>query len=180
MKLYVMRHGETITNTIHLISGNKETDLTKKGIKQVKEAKKHLEDIKFDYIFTSPLSRARITASIVTNKPIIIDKRLIERDYGTFDMRRKNDVDYDGFWNYHKNLNDNNGENIKDLLKRVENLINDLKNKYPDKNILLVTHSGVARAIHYYITGIPKDGDLTTLEIPNCSVRVYEIEKDVK
>jgi len=179
MKLYVMRHGETITNQIHLISGNNETDLTENGIKQAKQARKYLENIEFDYVFTSPLSRARITASHITNKSIIIDKRLIERDYGSFDLKRKCDVDYDGFWNYHTNLI-NDGENIKDILKRVENLITDLKNKYPDKNILLVTHSGVARAIHYYITGIPKDGDLTTLEIPNCAVRVYEIEKDVK
>lgn len=179
MKLYVMRHGETITNTIHLISGNKETELTKKGIKQAKEAKKSLENIDFDYIITSPLSRARITASLISNKPIIIDKRLTERDYGSFDMRRKSDVDYDGFWNYYTNL-ENNGENIKDLLKRVEDLINDLKNKYSDKKVLLVTHSGIARAIHYQITGIPKDGDLTALEIPNCSVRVYEIEKEVE
>ncbi len=179
MKLYVMRHGETITNTLNLISGNKETDLTRNGINQAKKTKKHLENVDFDYIFTSPLSRARITASLVSQKPIIIDKRLIERDYGTFDMRRKKDVDYDGFWNYHTNL-ENNGENIKDLLKRVENLITDLTNKYPDKKILLVTHSGIARAIHYCITGIPKDGDLTKLEIPNCSVRVYDIEKEVK
>lgn len=179
MKLYVMRHGETITNTMHLISGNKEADLTKRGIKQAKEAKKHLQDIDFDYVFASPLSRARITASTVSDKSIIIDKRLIERDYGNLDMKRKADVNYDGFWNYNLNL-DYNGENIRDLLKRVENLIQDLKNEYLGKNILLVTHSGVARAIHYYITGIPQDGDLTKLEIPNCSVRVYEIKKEVE
>jgi len=132
MKLYVMRHGETITNQIHLISGNNETDLTENGIKQAKQARKYLENIEFDYVFTSPLSRARITASHITNKSIIIDKRLIERDYGSFDLKRKCDVDYDGFWNYHTNLI-NDGENIKDILKRVENLITDLKNKYPDK-----------------------------------------------
>lgn len=179
MKLYVMRHGETITNTMHLISGNKETDLTKRGIRQAKEAKKHLKDIEFDYIFVSPLSRAIITASTVSDKSMIIDKRLIERDYGNLDMKRKTDVDYNGFWNYHLNL-DYNGEKIQDLLKRVEELVQDLKNKYPNKNILLVTHSGVARAIHYYITGIPQDGDLTGLEIPNCSIRVYEITKEVE
>lgn len=179
MKLYVVRHGETITNTMHLISGNKETDLTKNGILQAKQAKEFLKNINFDIVLASPLSRARLTASTVTDKPIIIDKRLIERDYGTFDMQRKSDVDYDGFWNYYLNMDSNNGESVKELLQRVENLITDLKSKYPNKTLLLVTHSGVARAIHYYITGIPEDGDLTALEIPNCAVRVYEI-KEVK
>jgi len=179
MKLYVMRHGETITNTMHLISGNKEADLTKKGITQAKQAKEFLKNTHFDLVLASPLSRARVTASTVTDEPIIIDKRLIERDYGTFDMQRKDDVDYDGFWNYKLNMDSNNGESIQKLLKRVENLITDLNIKYPNKTLLLVTHSGVARAIHYYITGIPKDNDLTALEIPNCAVRVYEI-KEVK
>lgn len=180
MKLYVMRHGETINNNLHLISGNKETDLSKKGMTQATKAKEYFKNTNFDIILTSPLSRARMTASIIANKPIIIDKRLIERDYGTFTMQKKSAVDYNGFWNYNLNFNSNNGESIKELFDRISKLIEDLKQKYPDKNVLLVTHSGIARAIHYYITGIPEDSDLTKLEIPNCSVRVYELAGGVK
>ena len=178
MKLYVMRHGETLPNTMHLITGKQECDLTKNGIKQAKEVKEKFHNINFDVILTSPLSRARITASTIVNKPIIIDKRLIERDYGAFEWKKKKDIDYNGYWNYHLNLNRNNGESIKTLFMRIENLIADLIRKYPHKNVLLVTHSGVARAIHYYITGIPENGDLTPLEIPNCSCRVYEINEE--
>lgn len=179
MKIYVIRHGETIPNTLHLITGKQECDLTKNGIKQAKIAKEKLKDINFDVILTSPLSRARITASTLTKKPIIIDKRLIERDYGTFEWKKKKDVDYQGFWNYYLNLDNNNGEPIQKLFQRVEKLIDDLIIKYPNKTILLVTHSGIARAIHYYVTGIPEDGDLTPLEIPNCCYRVYEIKEDI-
>lgn len=172
-----MRHGQTIPNTLHLISGKQECDLTPKGIIEAKRTKEKYKNINFDIILTSPLSRARITASTITNKPIIIDKRLIERDYGTFEKKRKKEVDYKGIWNYALNKNPHNGETIKDLFERVKKLIEELKQKYPDKKILLVTHSAIARVIHYYITGIPKDNDLTKLEIPNCSVRVYEIKK---
>jgi len=180
MKLYVMRHGETITNTLHVISGNKEADLTKKGILEAKRAKEKLKNIEFDIVLSSPLSRARITASIVTDKPVIINQMLIERDYGDFEMKKRKDVDYEGFWNYELNLDTNNGESIKNLLNRVKLLIHNLMKKYPDKKVLLVTHSGIARAIHYYITGIPNDNDLTALQIPNCSVRVYEITGGVR
>ncbi len=178
MKIYVMRHGETNNNLLHLISGNKETDLTKNGIFEAKKAKEYLKDKNIDIILSSPLSRARITASIVADKPIIIDKRLNERDYGEYTFKRKKDVDYNKFWNYENNINQP-GESLKDLFNRIDSLITDLNQKYPDKNILLVTHSGIARAIHYYITGIPNDNDLTPLQIPNCSVRVYEIPKGV-
>lgn len=171
-----MRHGETTNNTLHLISGNKETDLTKNGILEVKKTKEYLKKQNIDIIISSPLSRARITASIVADKPIIIDKRLNERNYSEYTFKRKKDVDYKGFWNYKNKLNQT-GESLPVLFKRIDNLLTDLNRKYPEKNILLVTHSGIARAIHYYITGIPKDGDLTPLQIPNCSVRVYEIPK---
>ncbi len=177
MKLYVMRHGETIPNTLHKISGQKECDLTKRGIQETKKLKEKLKDINFDIILTSPLSRARITASIIADKPIIIDKRLIERDYGSFEMKRKSQIAYKEFWNYEDDLKVNGGESIKDFFYRVSSLIQGLNQKYSNKTVLLVTHGGVARAIHYYITGIPKNNDLTVLKVPNCSVRVYEIKE---
>lgn len=175
MKLYIMRHGETTTNIKHLISGKEECDLTTNGILQAREAGEKLKDIHFDQVLVSPLSRARITASNVVSQPIIIDKRLVERNYGDFEFKRKSDVAYDEFWNYNLNYNECNGESIVDLLERMDLFVKDLLNKYSDKTILLVTHSGIARALHYYITGIPDDGDLTKLEIPNCCFRVYEI-----
>ena len=178
LKLYVLRHGETDTNILKLICGKSECDLTKAGIKQAKEVKEKLKDTNFDAILSSPLTRARITASIVASKPIKIDKRLIERDYGLYEFRKKTEVDYNGFWNY--GMKNKTGESIQDLFKRIESLINDLLNQYPNGNVLLVTHSGLARGIHYYLTGIPEDNDLTKLEIPNCSYRVYELSKEDK
>lgn len=175
MKLYIMRHGETTTNIKHLICGKSETDLTMNGILQARNAGEKLKGIKFDEVIVSPLSRARITAGNVASQAMIVDKRLIERDYGDFEFKRKADVDYDGFWNYNLNYNGCNGESIKDLFKRMDLFMKDLLDRYSDKTVLLVTHSGIARALHYYITGIPEDGDLTKLEIPNCCFRVYDI-----
>ncbi len=37
-------------------------------------------------------------------------------------------------------------------------LLDEIKEKYKNKNILLVTHGGVARAIHFYFNELPKDG----------------------
>lgn len=178
MKLYIMRHGETTTNVAHLICGKKECDLTVNGILQAREVGEKLKDIKFDEVFVSPISRARITASNVVSQSMIIDKRLIERDYGDYEFKKKADVNYKDFWNYNLNYNECNGESIKDLFRRMDSFMKDLLRKYSDKTILLVTHSGIARALHYYITGIPDDGDLTKLQIPNCCVRVYEMRRN--
>ena len=53
--------------------------------------------------------------------------------------------------------------------------LEDIKVKYKDKNILVVAHSTVIRAIHYCLHPIPKDGDMSMLEIPNLRIVEYEI-----
>lgn len=41
------------------------------------------------------------------------------------------------------------------------------------KNILLVTHGGVARAIHFYFNELPKDGQVEKYLPDNCEIREY-------
>ena len=45
----------------------------------------------------------------------------------------------------------------------------------PNKNILIVTHNGMARAIYVYFNGIPEDGNLYNCgRQDNCEIRKYE------
>ena len=48
-------------------------------------------------------------------------------------------------------------ETVDNLLKRVYSCINDIIKNYNNKNILIVTHNGVARAIYAYFNSIQKD-----------------------
>ena len=175
MKLYVIRHGQTNTNKHHQVNGRKDSKLTLIGKLQAIKTGIKLTDKKFDLVFSSPLSRAVKTAHLITTGPVIIDPRLIERSYGKFEGIKKKDFPYREYWKYHKNLSDNDVESVKEVVKRAEKLIKDLKKKYSNKTVLLVTHSGFARAIYYYINGIPKNGDLSVLEIPNCHVFEYDL-----
>lgn len=51
----------------------------------------------------------------------------------------------------------------------------DIKEKYPDKKILLVTHGGVTRGIYCNAYGIPEDGDLSLLNQKNCELKECEV-----
>ena len=53
--------------------------------------------------------------------------------------------------------------------------LEDIKVKYKDKNVLVVAHSAVLRAIHYCLHPIPEDGDMSKIEIPNLRLIEYEI-----
>lgn len=64
---------------------------------------------------------------------------------------------------------------MEDLFKRVYDFIDDIKEKYKNQTILLVTHSGVTKVINCYFNGIPEDGNLQTLGLNNCEVKCYKI-----
>ena len=60
-------------------------------------------------------------------------------------------------------------------MKRVSEFLEDIKVRYSDKNVLVVAHSAILRAIHYLLSGIPEDGDLTRIDIPNLRIIEYKI-----
>lgn len=51
-----------------------------------------------------------------------------------------------------------------------------IKNKYTDKNIILVTHGGVSKAISCYFYGIPEDGNLEKYKHNNCEIHQFELK----
>ena len=177
MKLYVVRHGETTQNQLGLVQGDTESDLSEKGIEDAKNLQELVNNLNIDVVISSPLRRAKDTANLMTDNKydLVIDDRLIERDYGLSEGKPVDPVLTVKYWDFNLNTDINEVEKLHDLLSRVSNLIEDLRVKYPDKNILLVTHSGVARAIHYVINGIPEDGDLLKIEIPNLRIIEYDI-----
>ena len=52
--------------------------------------------------------------------------------------------------------------------------MDEIPEKYKDKNILLVTHGGTCRAINAYFNGIGENGHVQSAKIKNCEIREYE------
>ena len=80
MEIYVVRHGQTDWNLAERMQGGgSEKKLNETGIKQAKETKQELENVKYDVLICSPMHRAIQTAEIINkerNVPIIIDDRI--------------------------------------------------------------------------------------------------------
>ena len=177
MKLYVVRHGETIENANNCLVGRLNTSLTEKGINQAKQVSEYFKDKNIDLIVSSPLDRCKKTAEIISqNKiPIIYSDSLLGRDHGEFTGKPRDSIDFDEYWNYNKNIQYKKAESVRQFYDRVAKLIEELKMTYKDKNIIIVTHSGIMRVLYYYFKGIPKDGILSEITIKNCEVFEYEI-----
>lgn len=66
-----------------------------------------------------------------------------------------------------------NVENIRDFRERIYQTLDDIIAKYPNKNILLVTHGGVSIPVYCYFNGIPNQDDLGEFLLKNGEVAQY-------
>lgn len=174
MKLYVTRHGQTDWNVQGKTQGRTDIELNEVGIEQAKQTKKELKNINIDLIICSPLKRARKTAEIINegrNIPIIFDNQIIERNFGEFEGEK---IKFDEFWDYNVTQKYQKAETIQEIISRISNFLDKIKEEYKDKNILLVTHGGVSIAINCYFKGIPADGKLINYCLHNCGVQEFE------
>ena len=178
MILYVVRHGQTDKNKFGLVQGQTEADLNEVGISEAEKLKELVASLDIDIVISSPLRRAKDTAKIITDDKfsINIDDRLIERDWGMCEGAHIDQVDTVKCWNFFLNTDANGIEKVQDLLLRVSEFLEDIKVRYSDKKVLVVTHSAILRAIHYCIRPIPEDGDMSKLELPNLRIIEYELK----
>ena len=80
MKIYIVRHGQILSNLIERHTINDE-DLTLVGISQAKDLSKKIGKLDFDIVISSPFIRAIHTANIINtkNKKLIIDDITISK-----------------------------------------------------------------------------------------------------
>lgn len=170
--LYVVRHGQTDWNVAGKVQGLTDIPLNKTGIEQADELKEKLKSIKFSKVFSSPLLRAKKTAEIICGKEemVLTDNRLIERCMGDYEGQNPSKFDSRLIWDYSKNSNMGNVEQVTKLLERVHNFLDEYKEIYENENVLIVTHGGIYPAIEAYFNGIPKDSQILTRRIGNCEV----------
>ena len=177
MNLYVIRHGKTDWNNKFMLS-NTDLQLNDEGVKQAKNAAKIVDNLDYDILISSPLLRTKQTAKIINNKnlkPVIYDDRIIERNAGVLEGKDINLDIFKDYWNYNLNLKYEGAECVKEFMARVYDFLEDILKRYKDKNILIVTHNGVCRAIRTYFNGILNKGKLKDIGQDNCEIKMYKV-----
>lgn len=179
MKVYYVRHGQTDWNLARRMQGGgTEKDLNETGLKQAKETRKELENVNYDIIIRSPMHRAEQTAEIINqgrNVPIIVDERMRERKLGELEGHPITDEMESRIWNYELNAPINGGESLHEFEKRILDFLEDIKQKYKDKTVLIVAHGGVAKVIKAHLYGMPESKDLSEIGMKNCEIIEAEL-----
>src|SRR3990167_8399519 len=162
MEVILVRHGLTENNKRRITNGRLDEPLAKEGKIQAQELAQRLKDKPIDIIYSSPLKRATLTALPIAEKlgkAINIDHRLIEVDFGSFEGKPSEEVREvlgdemrDLFNKYEYDLTPYGGESSTQVEGRVKSFYEDLKQQ-PYEMVLVVTHGGIVRWLHYFATG---------------------------
>ena len=93
LRLYLIRHGETEWSLSSRHTGRTDLPLTQNGEDEARTLGKHLRDIRFAHVLTSPLQRARQTCALVgLDQAPESEPDLAEWDYGDYEGKRSVDI----------------------------------------------------------------------------------------
>lgn len=185
LNFYVLIHTESFYNEKRLFSGRIDSVLTKKGHEQAKLLAEKLANKEINLAYTSPLKRTKQTLKhILMYHPeakVIVDKRIIERDYG--ELSRKSKVKYkrenpDLYPIYHRSYSTPppGGESMREVEKRVLSFIKEvISNMKKDNiNVLVVAHSNSIRPIIRYFEKL-SENEMMNLENYRLKIFSYKV-----
>ncbi|MCP3987506.1 MAG: histidine phosphatase family protein [Actinomycetia bacterium] len=125
MTLYVVRHGRTEANASGLLLGRADPGLDAVGRRQADQIAAAIGPV--SRVVTSPLIRCVETAQAITARPER-DERLVELDYGEFDLRPLKEIPADVWarWRSDPTFRPPGGETLVELGERVGELLDEV------------------------------------------------------
>ena len=161
--IYIVRHGESVSNVKGVVAGHADYELTEEGEQQARILGEKLKHVHFDQVFSSDLIRAKRTAELITlEKKLAIETTQVlrERNYGNFEGKTHKDLFalFDS-WNhlsYKQRLKQRpaeNAESDEEVLARFITFLREISVTYPKKTILVSTHGGIMHAFLGHVSG---------------------------
>jgi len=176
--LCIVRHGESRWNFERRVQGQLDPTLTELGEQQVRAVGMRLGNEPWDAIYSSDLTRARLTAAAIaerTGLTVIERKDLRERYQGRLEGLPHHEA-RERFPNWDDP--DIGRESAAELYERAKRVFPEIANAHPNQRIIVVSHGGIIQHFFKYLrdTGIAID----TREVTNASVTRFEWGETVR
>ncbi len=185
-KLYLIRHGETKSNSNGVFQGQTDSPLSQLGQKQAQLLALRLlkEQIKIDRLITSTLGRAIETAEYIAEAldcRIETDLGLQEINLGNWEGMKWEQIrdnfpiqseDYHQKW-WH--FREHGGESWWEALNRFNSTVMKLIENSPQQTLMLVAHGGVIRLFITKLLG--SNSPRPPLEISNTGITEIDIQE---
>jgi len=188
MKLTLVRH-TSLNISSNICYGQSDIDVSIKFDEELRVLREKLLNKEFDAIYSSPLQRChKLALALSTDdtlnfseRNIVLDDRLKELHFGDWELSSWDDIPRDIFdtWaNDYANLAPPKGETFSQLHLRAKSFVEDVSNHSQDKNILIITHGGLIRALIAEVLQIPLKR-LFRMTIDYASVTQLEFKGEV-
>lgn len=164
MRLYLVRHGETVWNAEQRIQGHCDVDLSEAGQIQGRAIMRRLRQEHIDAAYSSDLCRAWETAEIIVGPheiPVIRSGLLREAMLGAWQGHTAEELAERYPESYAKYKADSvvnrppGAERLEDVIARCGEYLSDILLKNPEDNVLIVGHGGSIRGIICAVFGLP-------------------------
>ncbi|KQL38989.1 hypothetical protein AN960_11880 [Bacillus sp. FJAT-25509] len=158
MRIFLIRHTESIGNRQKVYAGMTDFDLTEKGLSQIRgvitKFTKMIEPTSHYFLYSSPLRRCTLLSDAIgelIGESKIVDRRLQETNFGLFEGKTYTDLlnevpEVIEKWNedlIHFQIP--NGESLKQCAERVNTFCHDIRLKNED--VIVVSHGGIMKLL---------------------------------
>ena len=200
IKLYLLRHGETVWNKQKKIQGQLNSPLTEEGIEKLKKTAETLERTDFQGVYTSHMERTVETAGIILDKnrknlekPVKIQKmrELNEIHFGIWqgktyeEIKKEYPQEYDNYFNspdtYRARVigGDDLSEGLESFLGGMEKIVSFEKTRSGSGKILIITHGTVLELFINYVKNRRMDNLDERKLIGNGEYKIFSYDKKV-
>lgn len=179
--ILLVRHGETDWNRDGRWQGHSNTSLNARGREQAEQLADELTE-EIDVVYSSDLARARETAEIVAGRlglEVRTDPRLRERGFGSWEGLTRSEIEErDGdalaLWRTGKGPGAHDAEPFDAFADRMVSFLEDVLDRHPGEEVLVVAHGGSIRVIHALASGLDYVRDHKSIPaVENCAVARY-------
>lgn len=172
-KLYLLRHGETVSNGRYV--GITDCELSERGKEDIRLLSGALSLINFNKTFSSPLKRCLHTAELLKlSEDIVINPDIQEISFGrwenlTFDeIAQFDQANIDTWVSDPLKFTFPGGERVNDFIDRLKKFEDSTIQNLEDGNYLLITHGGVIRFLLCILLNIPLSHYMSFAPKPGC------------
>ena len=160
MKLFLIRH-TSLQVPAGICYGQSDIDVASGFMDEALHTQQKIINTAFDAIYASPLQRCLKLANVLEIGEPIVDNRLMELNFGDWEMSAWDDIPRDIFdeWAHnYDSLAPPNGETFSQLQQRGIHFLEEILAHYPKSNIAIVTHGGMIRALLAHVLNMPLKG----------------------
>lgn len=172
-RLYLLRHGETVSNGRYV--GVTDCELSETGKEEIKILSSSFSSVNFTKIFSSPLRRCVHTAELLQlPKGVVIQPDIQEISFGRWEnltfaeIAKIDQANIDIWVSDPLNFSFPGGENVRDFVDRLKKFEDSIIQDLDDGNYLLITHGGVIRFLLCILLNIPLSNYMSFEPKPGC------------